>query len=101
MKAYNASVEDEGGYANDSLTCYAATINGQSYANIYCYSDVIDDLIEKYDDQITAPNRNNDAANRNDANANADNYWQLWSNWRESATDANGAYIVIGGPSWK
>ena len=101
LKAYNASVEDEGGYANDSLTCYAATINGQSYANIYCYSDVIDDLIEKYDDQITAPNRNNDAANRNDANANADNYWQLWSNWRESATDANGAYVVIGGPSWK
>ena len=101
LKAYNDEVEDLGGYANDSLTCYSAEIDGKEYANIFCYSNVIDDLIEDYPDQITVSNRT-PAGGRTNSNANSNNYWTLWEGWSEpSRNEANGSYSVIGGPSWK
>lgn len=100
LKAYNDEVEDIGGYANDSLTCYSAEIDGKEYANIFCYSDVIDELIDEYPNQITVSNRT-PATGRTDSNANSNNYWELWSDWTEPARDINGQYSVIGGPSWK
>lgn len=98
LKEYNDSVEDLGGYANDSLTCYDATIDGETYSNIFCYSEVIDYIVENYSDQITVNNRPT-GDERNDE-ANNRNYWTLWD-WSEPARDANGQYSVIGGPSWK
>lgn len=105
LKEYNGSVEDEGGYANDSLTCYSATIDGKNFANIFCYSDVLDDLYDQYEDQITfAPGRISRGQRNVDSdgssNANANGYWSLWSGWTESEK-VNGQYSVIGGPSWK
>lgn len=105
LKEYNGSVEDEGGYANDSLTCYSATIDGKNFANIFCYSAVLDDLYDQYEDQITfAPGRISRGQRNVDSdgssNANANGYWSLWSGWTESEK-VNGQYSVIGGPSWK
>ena len=105
LKDYNKSVEDEGGYANDSLTCYDATIDGKTYANIFCYSDVIDDLYENYQDQITVGSgrlSRGERYERDDGtnNANSNGYWSLWD-WTEPTRDANGQYSVIGGPSWR
>ena len=105
LKEYNGSVEDEGGYANDSLTCYSATIDGKNFANIFCYSDVLDDLYDQYEDQITfAPGRISRGQRNVDSdgssNANANGYWSLWEGWTESEK-VNGQYSVIGGPSWK
>lgn len=100
LKEYNEENERYGGYANDSLTCYDATINGKTYKNIYCYSEVIDELYSNYEDQITVKNRTN-SSNRTSSNANANGYWTLWPEWTESAKNENGQYIVIGGPSWK
>ena len=100
LKDYNETNERYGGYANDSLTCYDATINGKTYKNIYCYSEVIDELYSKYESKITVKNRTN-SLNRTSSNANANGYWTLWPEWTESAKNENGQYIVIGGPSWK
>lgn len=101
LKDYNESVEDEGGYANDSLTCYAATIDGKSYANIFCFSEVIDYLVDNYESQITVGNRTPEGSRSDEDNkANSNGYWSLWD-WTEPSRDANGQYSVIGGPSWK
>ena len=107
LKDYNKSatssglsVEESGGYANDSLTCYDANLGGTAYNKIYCYSEVIDDLVARFDDQIIVKNRT-DASARSNNNANASGYWTLWPNWSESEKDENGQYTVIGGPAWK
>ena len=101
LKDYNDEVEDYGGYANDSLTCYSATIDGKEYKNIFCYSEVIDYLVDNYDEQITVNNRTPEGSRSDsDNSANSNNYWTLWD-WTEPARDDNGQYTVIGGPSWK
>lgn len=101
LKDYNESVENTGGYANDSLTCYAATIDGKSYANIFCYSEVIDYLVDNYGNQITVGNRTPEESRSDENNrANSNGYWSLWD-WTEPARDENGQYSIIGGPSWK
>ena len=101
LKDYNDEVEDYGGYANDSLTCYSATIDGKEYKNIFCFSEVIDYLVDNYDEQITVNNRTPEGSRSDsDNSANSNNYWTLWD-WTEPARDDNGQYTVIGGPSWK
>lgn len=94
IKEYNKAHEDNGGYINDSLTCYDATINGVTYENIYCYSDLIDDLMEKYDNVIEVNNRleNNDTKRKNETDSSG--YWTLWNKYIYNED-------VLGGPSWK
>ena len=94
IKEYNKNHTKDGGYINDSLTCYDATINGKTYKNIYCYSDLIDELIEKYDNAITANNRleNNETKRKNETDSSG--YWTLWSGYVYNES-------VLGGPSWK
>lgn len=104
LKSINASAEGSGGYANDTLTCYDATLeDGTVVPDIYCYSEVIDELIADYGDDITVYNRT-PVGSRSDDNdaANADGYWTLWSTWEMPTLQENsGALTVIGGPSWK
>ena len=102
LKDYNVTVEHAGGYANDSLDCYAYTDeSGKTFANMFCYSEVIDYLVDEYSDQITVKNRTPEG-NRSDSNnsANSSGYWSLWEDWTESEK-INGKYTVIGGPAWK
>lgn len=97
ITAYNKDNEDKGGYINNSLTCYDATIDGETYKNIYCYSELIDKLVTENGDNVTVlPSRVNDEARRaNDTGTSG--YWTLWSNYRIDKTSES----VIGGPSWK
>ncbi len=97
ITAYNKDNEDNGGYINNSLTCYDATIDGETYKNIYCYSELIDKLVTENSDNVTVlPSRVNDEARRaNDTGTSG--YWTLWSNYRIDKTSES----VIGGPSWK
>lgn len=94
IKEYNKNHTNDGGYINDSLTCYDATIDGQTYKNIYCYSDLIDELVDKYGDAITATNRveNNETKRKNETESSG--YWTLWSGYVYNES-------VLGGPSWK
>ena len=101
LKEYNKEAEKDGGYANDSLTCYSATIDGKQYANIFCYSEVIDELVTDFGDLITVKNRTPEGSRSDENNAaNSSGYWSLWD-WEEPARDVNGQYAIIGGPSWK
>ena len=86
IKKYNREQEEYGGYANDSLTCSDATVNGNTYKNIYCYSDFIDDMLAKYGNNFTVPDAR--------LNKNSSSYWTLWTNYVYNED-------VIGGPSWK
>ena len=105
LREYNASVEDYGGYANDSLDCYAYTDdNGNTFANMFCYSEVIDHLVDEYSEQLDEDFVNDRISEGdrtdNGNSANANNYWTLWEDWTESEM-INGKYTVIGGPAWK
>lgn len=94
---YNKENEDKGGYINNSLQCYDATIDGEVYKNIYCYSELIDELLDEYEDNITVlPDRINDEGRR-ESETQGSGYWQLWSSFSVDKTSES----VIGGPAWK
>lgn len=96
LKNYNEKHSSDGGYINDSLTCYDAEVNGKAYKNIYCYSEVIDDLVKNY--EVTIPDgKRLDSATARAASQNQNGYWELWSDKHEFIYSES----VIGGPSWK
>lgn len=78
IKKYNEQQQSNGGYMNDSLTCKDVG----DYKNLNCYSDLIDELSDKYSDKIVAPKRG------------TDEYWTLWDGYIYNEN-------VIGGPSWR
>ncbi len=98
IRDYNKKVEDdkEGGYGNDSLTCYKyEDENGVIHENLFCYSDFIDELVGQ-GFNITAKNRSS-ANDRTDSEGNLKDlsYWTPWTD------DKNYDSNVIGGPAWK
>ncbi len=94
---YNKANEDNGGYINNSLKCYDATIDGTTYKSIYCYSELIDKLLEENGDNVTVlPSRVNDESRRA-SDSNSSGYWTLWKNYKIDKTSDS----VIGGPAWK
>lgn len=96
LKNYNKKHSSDGGYINDSLTCYDAEVNGKTYKNIYCYSEVIDDLVKNY--EVTIPDgKRLDNQTARAASQNQNGYWELWSDKHEFIYSES----VIGGPSWK
>lgn len=96
LKKYNEKHSSDGGYINDSLTCYDAEVNGKTYKNIYCYSEVIDDLVKNY--EVTIPDgKRLDSQTARAASQNQNGYWELWSDKHEFIYSES----VIGGPSWK
>ena len=96
LKNYNKKHSSDGGYINDSLTCYDAEVNGKTYKNIYCYSEVIDDLVKNY--EVTIPDgKRLDSQTARAASQNQNGYWELWSDKHEFIYSES----VIGGPSWK
>ena len=96
LKNYNEKHSSDGGYINDSLTCYDAEVNGKTYKNIYCYSEVIDDLVKNY--EVTIPDgKRLDSQTARAASQNQNGYWELWSDKHEFIYSES----VIGGPSWK
>lgn len=94
IKEYNKKHTKDGGYINDSLTCYDATIDGQTYKNIYCYSDLIDELVGEYEEVIKAPNRLENNESKRKSETESSGYWTLWSGYVYNES-------VLGGPSWK
>ena len=94
IKEYNKKHTKDGGYINDSLTCYDATIDGQTYKNIYCYSDLIDELVDEYEKFIKAPNRVENNETKRKSETESSGYWTLWSGYVYNES-------VLGGPSWK
>ena len=68
---------------------------------MFCYSEVIDYLVDEYSNQITVDNRTPEGGRSDNNNsANSSGYWSLWEGWTESEK-INGQYSVIGGPAWK
>ncbi len=83
LQKYNEENEQYGGYGNPSLKCEDS---GQ-FKGLLCYSEVLDDLKSKYDDNIIAPHR-----------GDSSKYWQLWQGV-DPGNIGNGS--VIGGPAWR
>lgn len=92
---YNEAHEAEGGYGNDSLDCYDAIVKNKdrtetTYKNVYCYSELIDELYKSYKDEITTSKPRPST----DRNSGSNEYWTLWDGYVYDES-------VIGGPSWK
>lgn len=95
IKKYNEDHIEDGGYINDSLTCYDATTkDGKTYENIYCYSELIDELMEKYDNIIEVNNRIEKNDSKRKTETDSSGYWTLWDGYVYKEG-------VLGGPSWK
>lgn len=104
-REYNRRVENLGGYANDSLTCKDANVDGQTYKSIYCYSDFIDELINTNSNAFPE-SMSTILSNR----ANPETYWELWPGYSSIAAQNEACFkddpnnfscITYGGPSWK
>lgn len=88
---YNDRHEDDGGYLNTSLKCYDAG----GFKKIFCFSEVVDELVSRYDARADHRTDEGDRAN----NPNVDGYWTLWDEY--TRLDEEQRKSVIGGPSWK
>ncbi len=125
IREYNKAAEGEGGYGNDSLTCYDAQIGDDVVKNVYCYSELIDQLLSMsdiqdkvpsdiYDIRVSESQRSdeNNAANGGSTNG----YWKLWTDetlnmenisgtgWSYANVgydDKTGQADIIGGPAWR
>ena len=132
VKEYNGKVEYEGSYNNKTMECYDYTLNnfdektckdagytwdGKSckMTNIFCYSTFIDELVEKFADEVDEKNRPRKDA-RAAAESNFETYKNLnslsgnttpivandyWTIYIYSNLDVNGDGIPDVGPSWK
>lgn len=89
-------------YGDDTLECYDYVENNETkYENIFCYSTVLDDLQNKYKDNVTfiSTRTNADKRKDNDTTISKSGYWTIFKKATEfTLGDYNGP---IGGPSWK
>ena len=126
ISEYNKDQESQGGYTNNTLSCYDynKTINGEKviYENVMCYSDYLDTLMsdEAFSKNFTTSNRTakssrttkNETINTNLTNSA---YWTFFDESTVSSAEiSNFAGNItmpfvygqegtgkIGGPSWK
>jgi len=130
IRNYNDETEESGSYNNDTLKCYDYKMNGYTenncknagytwkegtcvMPNVFCYSTFIDELEEKFTEDVDAPNRK-EAKSTAHANynvyANSNNlphqgtqivtndYWTIY---QYTNLDVNSDGIPDIGPSWK
>ena len=116
IKKYNKNAEKNGGYYNDSLTCYDYKgEDGNTYSNLFCYSDFIDHIFSGENSSKLKVNGGTRPVNDIDR-GNPGTYWSTWSpKYVQDAMKQNGIaltterildftqqYQEIGvGPSWK
>ena len=134
IKEYNNEQQSQGAYSNKSLTCYnydldditdEKTCKGKGYiwqegtsgqggkcimSNVFCYSNFIDELEEKFPNQFDAPHR---TEAKNNASSNFETYSGLlnhgtsiitndyWTIYKYDTLDINGDGVPDIGPSWK
>ncbi len=84
-------------YANDTLTCYDHEESG--YQNIFCYSELLNDWVEIYGDNIEFDGRtgkiNKDLVENFNGSYKGNAYWTIYT------TNISTGYGIVGGPSWK
>ncbi len=94
---YNSSeaVANNGGYLNDSMTCYDYSNSNGIHENVFCYSDFFDDLLSdgRFNDLIEFDNRPAEG-NRN---TYTPGYWEVYSGFDTYVFTET----TIGGPSWR
>lgn len=111
IKDYNKKAEKNGGYFNESLTCYDYEENGEVYGKIFCYSKFLDNVVQDKM-QVIGGERPSPTSNRKLPGT----YWTTWTKSNvEKAAGQNGIalttvkelyfqnhYREVGvGPSWK
>lgn len=100
IKNYNDKYDDNGGYASNSLKCYNyKDSDGVIYENIYCYSTFIDEMAEKYSnnvaftkDRVMASSASDNDSKRkkleskNQCESGTNCYWMSWT---DALNDSN------------
>ena len=119
IQEYNKSKENEGGFASDTLECYDYELNGKTYANVFCYSSFMDDLIDRFGNTKVKFSVERPAKGSRSGHPSGTNYFTTWekserSNWHvtNTTTELNVFTQNFGydrenerdygiGPSWK
>ena len=118
IRAYNDKYEDTYGYLNNSLKCYdyKNSADGKTYKNIFCYSELLDELLTDSDTKdnikITVDRPTSEAERKNYNPTNG--YFTTWTLANSSKWNIKTAYgfsinntkkgygtDVNIGPSWK
>lgn len=118
IRAYNDKYEDTYGYLNNSLKCYdyKNSADGKTYKNIFCYSELLDELLTDSDTKdnikftVDRPTSEAERKNYNPTNG----YFTTWTLANNSKWNIKTAYgfsinntkkgygtDVNIGPSWK
>ncbi len=96
IRKYNKTNESEGGYSNNSITCYDYTLDGKTYKNVFCYSDLLDDLQKDYSNNVKFIDSRLNTESLRKNNNTQNGYWNVYTKGMPVASEHN-----IGGPSWK
>ncbi len=113
IKDYNKNHNE--GLLNNSLTCYDYVTGGKTYEKVFCYSELIDELVKdsKTKNDIKVPKSRispNDVANRK-SKSGTTGYWTSWNGKFATIRTTYGLSIndpkygggesSIAGPAWK
>ncbi len=119
VQEYNRSNVNNGGFASDTLECYDYELNGKTYANVFCYSSFMDELIDQFGSEKVKYSIERPTKSSRSGHPSGTNYFTTWertsrSNWylTNTTTELNIFTQNFGydrqnkidygiGPSWK
>ncbi len=96
VRDYNKSSEKDGGYSNNSITCYDYTSGGKTYKNIFCYSDFLDELKTTYSNNVSFDKTRLQSESQRKTNTTQNGYWNTYIQGMPVVSET-----TVGGPSWK
>lgn len=83
IKKYNKEQEDNGGFGNNTLTCYPYSDGNKDYNGVFCYSSFLDKYKEDYSDKFTFYKDRIEGKERkskkNQCSSGGDCYWTTWN----------------------
>ena len=111
IREYNENNESNGGYTNESMSCYDYDDGQNKYTKVFCFSKFLDEMSEKYSDSFKFIDTDTDKRISKEERDNTKDSTQLarkitqsgyWTIYKKSTDYTLGDYNgVVGGPSWK
>ncbi len=98
IRSYNNDAENDGGYSNATLSCYALSVGADVYDEVACYSNFITDLLKGIVDGQNVGDIVNDVSQISESGFRtvSDNNYKYFTTW-SGIYDENSMI----GPSWK
>lgn len=100
IRSYNNTAEKNGGYSNDSLTCYDYD---STYKNIFCFSDFLDSMSKDHAEAFTFVNQDGVHRPTSEERTTSGKIVEskYWTTYIQKTTETLNGVGNVGGPSWK